>query len=204
MRSTWTATRCVGTEPAPDRQSISSMRPASTGRVVAHGCTGKGNDQVRFEVGFASLAPDLEVLAPSATTRGPGRRPSPSPRTTRSRSTSPSAPVLDRPERVGPRGGNRLPGNTSGMRHQGRLRLHRRPNLNWNTPDEVVVGSNAGSQSPSTGNRHRAASHRGAQSPRRRQAWVARRRRGPAGGHQEREIYEGPRRHGPGHAHTES
>jgi argininosuccinate synthase len=34
------------------------------GSTVAHGCTGKGNDQVRFEVGFASLAPDLEVLAP--------------------------------------------------------------------------------------------------------------------------------------------
>ncbi|MBV8446329.1 MAG: argininosuccinate synthase, partial [Candidatus Dormibacteraeota bacterium] len=34
------------------------------GDTVAHGCTGKGNDQVRFEVGFASLAPDLEVLAP--------------------------------------------------------------------------------------------------------------------------------------------
>src|SRR6201991_4174243 len=34
------------------------------GSIVAHGCTGKGNDQVRFEVGFASLAPDLEVLAP--------------------------------------------------------------------------------------------------------------------------------------------
>ena len=33
-------------------------------RFVAHGCTGKGNDQVRFEVGFASLAPDLQVLAP--------------------------------------------------------------------------------------------------------------------------------------------
>jgi argininosuccinate synthase len=32
---------------------------------VAHGCTGKGNDQVRFEVGTRSLAPDLEVLAPS-------------------------------------------------------------------------------------------------------------------------------------------
>ncbi len=29
---------------------------------VAHGCTGKGNDQVRFEVGTRSLAPDLEVL----------------------------------------------------------------------------------------------------------------------------------------------
>ncbi|MCE7079759.1 argininosuccinate synthase [Streptomyces sp. ST2-7A] len=32
--------------------------------VVAHGCTGKGNDQVRFEAGIASLAPDLTCLAP--------------------------------------------------------------------------------------------------------------------------------------------
>jgi len=32
---------------------------------VAHGCTGKGNDQVRFEVGIRTLAPDLEVLAPA-------------------------------------------------------------------------------------------------------------------------------------------
>jgi argininosuccinate synthase len=31
---------------------------------VAHGCTGKGNDQVRFEVGVGALAPDLTVLAP--------------------------------------------------------------------------------------------------------------------------------------------
>ena len=31
---------------------------------VAHGCTGKGNDQVRFEVGIGALAPDLQVLAP--------------------------------------------------------------------------------------------------------------------------------------------
>jgi argininosuccinate synthase len=31
---------------------------------VAHGCTGKGNDQVRFEVSVAALAPDLELLAP--------------------------------------------------------------------------------------------------------------------------------------------
>ncbi len=31
---------------------------------VAHGCTGKGNDQVRFEVGVRALAPDLELLAP--------------------------------------------------------------------------------------------------------------------------------------------
>ena len=31
---------------------------------VAHGCTGKGNDQVRFEVGVQTLAPQLEVIAP--------------------------------------------------------------------------------------------------------------------------------------------
>jgi argininosuccinate synthase len=32
--------------------------------VVAHGCTGKGNDQVRFEVGVGAVAPDLAVMAP--------------------------------------------------------------------------------------------------------------------------------------------
>ncbi|GAA0687585.1 argininosuccinate synthase [Kitasatospora atroaurantiaca] len=31
---------------------------------VAHGCTGKGNDQVRFEVGIQSLAPELKCIAP--------------------------------------------------------------------------------------------------------------------------------------------
>ena len=31
---------------------------------IAHGCTGKGNDQVRFEVAIAALDPDLKVVAP--------------------------------------------------------------------------------------------------------------------------------------------
>ncbi|MEV4443412.1 argininosuccinate synthase [Streptomyces sp. NPDC049577] len=31
---------------------------------VAHGCTGKGNDQVRFEAGISSLAPELKCIAP--------------------------------------------------------------------------------------------------------------------------------------------
>lgn len=31
---------------------------------MAHGCTGKGNDQVRFEVSFTSLAPDLKCVSP--------------------------------------------------------------------------------------------------------------------------------------------
>jgi argininosuccinate synthase len=33
--------------------------------VVAHGCTGKGNDQVRFEVSINALAPDLKIIAPA-------------------------------------------------------------------------------------------------------------------------------------------
>jgi len=32
---------------------------------VAHGCTGKGNDQVRFDVSVAALAPELQVIAPA-------------------------------------------------------------------------------------------------------------------------------------------
>jgi len=31
---------------------------------VAHGCTGKGNDQVRFDVSFTALKPDLKIVAP--------------------------------------------------------------------------------------------------------------------------------------------
>jgi argininosuccinate synthase len=31
---------------------------------LAHGCTGKGNDQVRFELGYQALAPELQVIAP--------------------------------------------------------------------------------------------------------------------------------------------
>ncbi|GIF70472.1 argininosuccinate synthase [Asanoa ishikariensis] len=35
------------------------------GTIVSHGCTGKGNDQVRFEVGLGALAPELKVVAPA-------------------------------------------------------------------------------------------------------------------------------------------
>ena len=31
---------------------------------IAHGATGKGNDQVRFELGVAALAPEIKVIAP--------------------------------------------------------------------------------------------------------------------------------------------
>lgn len=33
-------------------------------KIISHGCTGKGNDQVRFELAWKALAPDLKVIAP--------------------------------------------------------------------------------------------------------------------------------------------
>jgi argininosuccinate synthase len=40
---------------------------------VCHGSTGKGNDQVRFELGFAGLAPDLQIISPWRTWKFKGR-----------------------------------------------------------------------------------------------------------------------------------
>jgi argininosuccinate synthase len=37
---------------------------AEGAEAVAHGCTGKGNDQVRFEHAFQALAPELQIIAP--------------------------------------------------------------------------------------------------------------------------------------------
>ena len=37
---------------------------AKKAKAVAHGCTGKGNDQVRFDIGIRSLAPELKIIAP--------------------------------------------------------------------------------------------------------------------------------------------
>ena len=41
---------------------------------VSHGATGKGNDQVRFELGFAALAPHLKIIAPWRTWAFKGRQ----------------------------------------------------------------------------------------------------------------------------------
>jgi len=43
---------------------LADVAIAENAEMVAHGCTGKGNDQVRFEVGIQTLAPQLTVLAP--------------------------------------------------------------------------------------------------------------------------------------------
>jgi argininosuccinate synthase len=46
------------------RHLVAIARKEGAG-AVAHGCTGKGNDQVRFDLSTKSLAPDLEVIAPA-------------------------------------------------------------------------------------------------------------------------------------------
>lgn len=45
-------------------QELVRVARAKGARAVAHGATGKGNDQVRFELGVMALAPDLHVIAP--------------------------------------------------------------------------------------------------------------------------------------------
>ena len=49
--------------PAIVKHLVAAARKHGAG-TVAHGCTGKGNDQVRFEAGISSLAPDLKCIAP--------------------------------------------------------------------------------------------------------------------------------------------
>lgn len=45
-------------------KKLVEVAEAENAVAVAHGCTGKGNDQVRFEVSISALNPDLQVLAP--------------------------------------------------------------------------------------------------------------------------------------------
>lgn len=45
-------------------KKLVEVAEAENAVAVAHGCTGKGNDQVRFEVAIKALNPNLEVLAP--------------------------------------------------------------------------------------------------------------------------------------------
>ena len=95
---------------------------------VAHGCTGKGNDQVRFEAAVAALAPELTSIAPirdlaltrdKAIAYARGARPADQ--------AEQEEPVLDRQERLGPRGRDRLPRGSVERADRGPLRVHRRP-----------------------------------------------------------------------------
>jgi argininosuccinate synthase len=55
---------CVGAERVLQAQTIAQMAISLKTRMVAHGCTAAGNDQVRFEVALRTLAPGLEIIAP--------------------------------------------------------------------------------------------------------------------------------------------
>jgi len=45
-------------------QKVAEVAKKEGAKFVSHGCTGKGNDQVRFELTWKALAPDLKIIAP--------------------------------------------------------------------------------------------------------------------------------------------
>ena len=45
-------------------EAVAKVAKKENADAVAHGCTGAGNDQVRFDISFMSLVPDLEIIAP--------------------------------------------------------------------------------------------------------------------------------------------
>jgi argininosuccinate synthase len=55
---------CVGAERVMQAQTIAEYARKIGTKIVAHGCTAAGNDQVRFEVALRTLAPELTILAP--------------------------------------------------------------------------------------------------------------------------------------------
>jgi argininosuccinate synthase len=55
---------CVGAERVLQAQTIAHMAISLNTKMVAHGCTAAGNDQVRFEVALRTLGPELEIIAP--------------------------------------------------------------------------------------------------------------------------------------------
>ena len=48
----------------PIAKRIAEIAIAEGADAICHGCTGKGNDQVRFELAIKALAPDMEIIAP--------------------------------------------------------------------------------------------------------------------------------------------
>ena len=53
-----------GSGPTSSRQALGGGCSGDGADAIAHGCTAKGNDQVRFEVAIRSLAPQLKIIAP--------------------------------------------------------------------------------------------------------------------------------------------
>ncbi len=54
----------VAAERVIQAERVAALAKREQARAIAHGCTGAGNDQARFEAAFTVLAPELEVIAP--------------------------------------------------------------------------------------------------------------------------------------------
>ena len=54
----------VGAERQVQAEHLLRVGRAEGAQALAHGCTGAGNDQIRFDVALRALAPDLKVIAP--------------------------------------------------------------------------------------------------------------------------------------------
>ena len=48
----------------PASQRLVEIARKEGASAICHGATGKGNDQIRFELGIKALAPDLKIIAP--------------------------------------------------------------------------------------------------------------------------------------------
>ena len=110
---------------------------------VVHGCTGKGNDQVRFELAFKASYPGVKVIARSATASGRGRGDR-----LRRVARDPGrgeagVAVLDRRQPPRPRDRGRDPRGPVGAPPGGRVRPDRSP-ATAPPPTEIVIGFEAG------------------------------------------------------------
>ena len=164
---------------------------------VAHGCTGKGNDQVRFEVGIQALAPELTVHRAGPRLRVDPGEGDPVRRGPRSPDRDQQAvAVLDRPERLGPCGRDGVPGGHLERADRRRLLLHARPGACRASRTRSSSGFEKGVPVAIDGDpRHDAAGDPGAQRARgRARDRPARHGRRPAGRHQEPRGVRGARR----------
>ena len=156
---------------------------------VAHGCTGKGNDQVRFDVATHALDPGLEVVAPMRVGMGLTRDQEIDYANERGIEIpiTKASPVLDRRQPVGPLVRDRRPRGPVGHAAARRLRVDRRAVRRARRRSRSRSSSRAASRSRSTASGWRRSSWssalaRARRRPRRR---PHRPRRGPPGRHQE-------------------
>ena len=118
-----------GARPAAASPSSWSRSPSSEGAdAVAHGCTGKGNDQVRFDVAVQALDPGLEVIAPMRVGMGLTRDQAIDYANARGIEIpiTKSSPLLDRRQPLGPLVRDRRARGPVGDAARRRLRLDRR------------------------------------------------------------------------------